>query len=297
MGGIFAASVLAPTLLAVGILTLAAALALGAPAAFGGNDAPLSGPPALRDTLAAAAPDNVDITGDPTRVTGTRPPEDYRSGQPATGLAPAADTLFAELALVDAREIQPVLERVNQAGCGGRRGYLQYLCPSGDPPDASTLGQDVLVVHLAVNGPLRDTFAEFYGVNGDAAFASFMLDSDTAQVALERMARTAIVGGTGRQYGFSTGQGMAEEIVKRGLGNQARSTFERVASQRPLFTETITETDDVTETEGLEAGFMLDQDAQKRVQRRQQERVAAFSGDAETFISQAGAVGLGAARQ
>lgn len=154
MGGIFAASVLAPTLLAVGILTLAAALALGAPAAFGGNDAPLSGPPALRDTLAAAAPDNVDITGDPTRVTGTRPPEDYRSGQPATGLAPAADTLFAELALVDAREIQPVLERVNQAGCGGRRGYLQYLCPSGDPPDASTLGQDVLVVHLAVNGPL-----------------------------------------------------------------------------------------------------------------------------------------------
>jgi hypothetical protein len=109
--------------------------------------------PTLRDTLSQVGFDGR-IAGSPTRIDGTRPPEDYRTGAAASGLAGAADTRFAELAFFATGRASTLLDRIGFAGCDGRRGPLTYVCPSGDAPDPRTLGNDVLAVHLALNGNL-----------------------------------------------------------------------------------------------------------------------------------------------
>lgn len=145
---------------------------------------------------------------------------------------------------------------------------------------------------------VRQTFADYFGPQGDSAFASFILDGQHAAPALEQMAQQAIVGGTGRTYGFDVGQGLAEQIVQRGLTGQAPQTFGQVAAQRPLFTETVSENQDLTEQQGVSAGFGIDQTDVGKVRRRAEERAAAFGGQATGGVTtQEGAIGLGAARQ
>lgn len=144
---------------------------------------------------------------------------------------------------------------------------------------------------------VRQTFTDFFGVNGDAAFASYILDPSHSETSLERMANEAIVAGTGRTFGFDTGVGLAEQIVQRGLTGQARSTYQSLAQSRPLFNETVSENQDLTETQGIQAAFGLDSTAEAAVRKRMEERQAAFGGQADSNVTQQGAVGLGAARQ
>ena len=176
--------------------------------------------------------------------------------------------------------------------------YLAKLI--GVDKSVNELNQIISNAYLAVTQApveVRQAFADFFGASGDSALAAMMLDPEQSGVALERMAQTAIVGGTSRQYGFQVGEGLAEEIVRRGLTGQSRSNFEQLASSRSLFTETATETKDLTETQGVEAVFGTDMAAREAVRRRQEERTSFFAGNDQTTVTERGAIGLGAAGQ
>lgn len=144
---------------------------------------------------------------------------------------------------------------------------------------------------------VRATFADYFGPSGDAAFAAYILDPDKAESVLVRQAQTAVVGGTARQYGFQVGQGLAENIVARGLGPQARQGFAQVAAEAPLYQETISEAQDLTSDTGIQSTFGLDQQAVRDVQRRRDTREAAFGGTGSSLVTQQGAIGLGTAGQ
>lgn len=176
--------------------------------------------------------------------------------------------------------------------------YLARLI--GQDRSINELNQSISNAYLAVTQAppeVRQTFGEYFGPQGDQAFASFILDGDYSGAALERMAQQAIVGGTGQTYGFQVGQGLAEQIVQRGLTGTARQSFEQLASQRSLFTETVSEAQDITETQGIEAAFGVDQNEVERMRRRQESRAAAFGGTGGGIITQEGAIGLGQAQQ
>lgn len=146
---------------------------------------------------------------------------------------------------------------------------------------------------------VRETFGQWFGPRSDSALAAFILDGEYGAAALETMAAQANVGGAAMHYGFSDfGIGLAEEIVSRGVNAlQAWQTLDELAQRRALFAETVSETEDLTETQGVKAAFSLDTEAEQAVQRRMDEREAAFSGTGDVLLTEEGAVGLGAARQ
>jgi hypothetical protein len=176
--------------------------------------------------------------------------------------------------------------------------YLSRLI--GQDRSINELQQNIANAYLAVTQAppeVRQTFGQYFGPQSDQAFAAFILDGEHAAPALESMANQAIVGGTGQQYGFNVGQGLAEQIVQRGMTGQARQTFEQIASQRSLFRETVSEAEDITEEQGVQAGFGTAQSEVGRIRRRQEQRAAEFGGTAGGVVTQEGAIGLGAARQ
>lgn len=220
---------------------------------------------------------------------------------------------FAGLEILRQNGLPAISERdyINQ-----ERGLYQLMLAAGMPEEyrtqeyfARVIGKGKSVdevkatiqnAYLAVTQAppeVRQTFWDFYGTQGDQAFAALMLDPDQSQVALERMAQTAIVGGTARQYGFQVGRGFAEQVVSRGLTGEARRNFENVQRNRWLFDETISERQDLTTTQGIEAAFGMNADAEEAINRRVERRAADFGGAGQAVRTDRGIIGLGAARQ
>ncbi|MBM4407751.1 MAG: hypothetical protein FJ038_03920 [Chloroflexi bacterium] len=143
---------------------------------------------------------------------------------------------------------------------------------------------------------VRAAFNEFTGVMGDAAFAAYLLDPERSVAGIERMAQKAIVSGNAATFGFEVGEGLADQIVSRGIqGGQALQAFQQINDRRDYFRETVSDTQDVTATEAIEAQFGTDPDANRVVNRRLEERQAAFGGGASSVATDQGARGLGAA--
>jgi len=67
---------------------------------------------------------------------------------------------------------------------------------------------------------VRDEFARWFGVQGDAALAAFFLDPDKAEPALEKMAAQARIGGSGLRQGLDVTQGFAGDLADMGLSDQ-----------------------------------------------------------------------------
>lgn len=176
--------------------------------------------------------------------------------------------------------------------------YFARVIGKGNSVDE--VRQTIQSAYLAVTQAppeVRQTFFDFYGTQGDQAFAALMLDPDQSQVALERMAQTALVGGTARQYGFQVGRGFAEMVVSRGLSGEARRNFENVQRNRWIFDETVSETQDLTSQQGIEAAFGMDVEAEQAIARRAEKRAADFGGSGQAVRTQRGIIGLGAAQQ
>jgi hypothetical protein len=179
----------------------------------------------------------------------------------------------------------------------GRDYMAQLIGADKSPNEVNSLIQNGYLAVTQAPPAVRQAFGQFFGVYGDSALAALILDPDMSETALSRMAATAGVAGTGADYGFAFDRGLAEEVVSRGLQQNARQTYAQVAQARPLFTETATEGTDLTESQGLEAAFGYNADAQQAVARRAQERQAAFGGRSQTAVTERGAIGLGEARQ
>jgi hypothetical protein len=160
--------------------------------------------------------------------------------------------------------------------------------------------QSAFAVVAAAPTETRDWFSSVFGVgNGDAALASYVLDKDRSIVALQEQVGMAQIGGAGAQYGFNFGLERARQLRDRGITEgQARQGFGQVQDLNPLLTESISEhTDFTAENEGFGAVFRLDDLSAQRLERRIQQRRAAFSGGGGYERSQGGGlVGLGTGR-
>lgn len=144
-----------------------------------------------------------------------------------------------------------------------------------------------------------DQFAEFFGVQGDAAMAAFFLDPGRTTAQIDRMARTAYTSGLGETLGLNIGQQAADRIaaLPKTEGGIWQDLTELSRLERPggVMVEGITETRDLDlMDEGLDAVVFGDGDALSAIERRILERKAndrsSLGGAA---ITQAGVVGVG----
>lgn len=125
---------------------------------------------------------------------------------------------------------------------------------------------------------VKDTFAEYFGAQGDNYLAAFFLDPTKSVDVIQRDLTQAEIGGAAYQYGFGMTKEQADRYAQQGItGAQARQVLGQAAQLQPLDEETINETNDITRSDIAEAA-LTGGEAQKRLSRRQQERSAAFGG-------------------
>lgn len=196
---------------------------------------------------------------------------------------------------------------------GARQLFRSMGLPSGffdEPQDfANLLGGNVSLAELSdrvtqgyaqvVNAPaeVRQTFTDWFGAQGDSALAAFYLDPDKALPKLEQMTNAALIGGTGRRFGFNLNSDLGLSLAGQGVtGQEAQQGFQQLSTIRPLFNETVSEHNDLTaENQGVDLVFGTSGFGAEEVRRRQKERQAAFGGGGGAYTSQQGVTGLGTA--
>lgn len=143
----------------------------------------------------------------------------------------------------------------------------------------------------------QQIFGEWYGPSSQAALAAYFLAPDHALPNLERQVQAAEIGGAGARFGFGVGQGLADTLARSGVSqSQALQGFQQVDYLRPLFDETVSETQDFTPLEeGVGAVFGTEAGAQGKLQRRLDTRKADLAGSGGAFVTDKGVVGLGSA--
>jgi len=145
-----------------------------------------------------------------------------------------------------------------------------------------------------VDPAVRQAFSNFYGVEGDAALAAFVLDPTRTVAKVEQSARAAYTAGYGRTIGLDVDKVYAERIAqlpKTEAGIQ--QDLGEVSKMSGLYTESITETDDLTANTGLEAVALGDGTAMNALQRRSIQRsVTDRSSSGGAAATQAGVTGL-----
>lgn len=142
---------------------------------------------------------------------------------------------------------------------------------------------------------VRQSFAEYFGPNGDSALAAFFLDPDRAEAQLIEAAETAEVGGTGLRFGLELRRDRSQRIARLGRGQaDVENRFRQVRQRRNIFSETIGELDDFTaEREGIDASFGIgDPMAEERLRKRVESRVSYFQQGGGSLMGQQGLLGL-----
>ena len=131
-----------------------------------------------------------------------------------------------------------------------------------------------------LDSTVRETFRDWYGVQGDNALAAFFLDPDKALPVLERLTTAAEIGGAGRRFSVGIDQAMAERLYGVGVdANSAQSGFAELEQDRSLFNETLDEDEDLAlEKEGVEMQFGLSSNSNEAIRRRRGQRAARFEG-------------------
>lgn len=117
---------------------------------------------------------------------------------------------------------------------------------------------------------VREVFAEYYGTDSDAAFASYVLDPERTIAQIERAQRTAFTAGMGRRYDLEISRDIAEDISGSAMTEAGiEQGLQRIAGQEELFVESVGEAGDLTAEEtGVAIEFGADSEAQTAVERR-----------------------------
>lgn len=174
--------------------------------------------------------------------------------------------------------------------------YLSDLIGFDRSPDeVRSIVTDAYVKVTQAPPEVRQAWGAFFGAWGDSAFAAMMVDPDMSETALVRMANEAYVGGIGETFGFDANFAFAEQVAARGLQNNAAQFYGQAAQRRGYATETISEQQDLTEGDLLQASFGLNDTSIEAFRKRQAQRQAAFAGNVGTNVDQSGVLGLGAA--
>lgn len=141
---------------------------------------------------------------------------------------------------------------------------------------------------------VREAFTKFYGVQGDAALAAFVLDPKQTTSKVELAARAAYTAGYGSTVGLNIDQQRAEraaQLPKTEAGIQ--QDLAQVSKMQGLFNSGITETDILDTGTGLDAVMFGNGEAANKLERRAQERnVLDRSSSGGAAATQAGVTGL-----
>lgn len=173
---------------------------------------------------------------------------------------------------------------------------------------AALIGQDIAPVELQARinegwarvnqAPVevQQVFEAFYGIAGPAELAAYFLDPDRREPELLRRAEAARMGGFANLYELNLGRDRAEELFDLGVdADRAQEAFARVGQIGNLFTESVSEDEDLTaEEEGLDATLGLDGQSATALERRRSEREASLAGGGGALAGRTG-FGLGAA--
>lgn len=181
--------------------------------------------------------------------------------------------------------------------------FVDLLVKDVSSAELQTRIEDGFVRVTSADPSIRAVFGEWFGASGDAALASIFLDPARALPALQRQVATAEIGGVSRNFGFGFSQGAAAGLAAR-LGGRTdiggiSQGFERLASVRPVFQETVSrrERGDDLLAEGAGADFAFGTGDGERVRARIRQRVSELSGGSgRVASSQRGLIGAGSAR-
>lgn len=162
---------------------------------------------------------------------------------------------------------------------------------------AQFLGKDLSVPEIdrriergynkVVQSPeLRGKFRDWYGPDGDTALAMYFFDTDKALPLLEKQAGAATLGGAGVRYGVTLTKQRAEGLMDLGVNVAlAPQAFGKLGQIDPLFRESVSESQDLTaEEEGIDYVFGVNNRAEALLNRRLEDRTAAFQGGGQARL-------------
>jgi hypothetical protein len=193
--------------------------------------------------------------------------------------------------------------------------YYELLRLHGLPPRfyddredfASLIGQDVspeefservTLAELATAGAdptTKEELKRLYDVDEQDLVAYYLDPKSATNLIQERRAfEAAGLSATarrvaGQQIGFN--KDVADALQREGV--QRREIQQRLTPQAGLIGQTISETSGMSVSDLAAGEFGLNSDASRAVDKRRDERVSPFSGQAGTLVSAAGATGLG----
>lgn len=160
------------------------------------------------------------------------------------------------------------------------------------------LGQRIdLAVTAAYQMPkeVRDVYARDYGL-GPGDWAANFLDPTQAEPLLKKRLMAAQIGGTALTTGYgATTRAQDERLAELGVtGGQAQQGFSTLAQSHELFGSLPGEnTTGISQEDQFAAAFGGNAEAQQAIQKRAQQRQAAFGGGGGFSTSQEGFTGLG----
>jgi hypothetical protein len=168
----------------------------------------------------------------------------------------------------------------------------------GNDVSVNELNQRITNAYLRVAtapAEVRSAFTNFFGPDGDVAFAAYFLDPDRAMPLLDKAVTEAEIAGTGARFGVGIDEAMAGRLADIGVNlGSANQGFGQLAQRASLFDESVSERRDLQiNQEGVAATFGTDTESAGLVQRRQEQRAADFSGQDGAAVTQKGIVGLG----
>jgi hypothetical protein len=178
---------------------------------------------------------------------------------------------------------------------------LGLLPGTYDP--AQAIGNDVspaefsqratLAAHAIYSEPeeVRQALVNYYGLNA-GQIASYYLNPTNALPKLQQMMTAGEIGGEAAQLGYGIGRGTAELAADAGYtGQSARGGLARVADERSLFDESITDRSDLTAEQGVQAALGLSGAATLAVQDRAERRAAIAKSGLGGLVTQGGVLG------
>lgn len=163
------------------------------------------------------------------------------------------------------------------------------------------LSQRVQLAQQAANEvpqEVRDILATKYGLD-QGHLAAVFLDPDRAEPVLLRDFHAAQIGAAASRTGFGqTTMGQNERLADLGVSEaQAQQGFSALAQSKELMGSLPGEnTTGISADEQLAAAFGGDAGAQQEIERRRQQRIAAFAGGGQFATSNQGFTGIGAAQ-
>lgn len=147
---------------------------------------------------------------------------------------------------------------------------------------------------------VKQAFDQVYGVHGASALVSKILDPNLTDPHVQQLAQAANLLGTGRRFGIDMGVTGAEALAQldQGQSGNGAQQFNKLAQISPLFNANVGENPNLTAgNQGVGFEFGTDAQAATEVQRRLNERQAAFAGSGGAAVTSSGVIGLGATPQ